>query len=130
MNPVATGAKALFIAPNGNIYPDSLICSGILPAQLQGKPCPFSQDAHLPTPLPLNENDPHYSIDQGRAGELCPPCARQQLSSLGHWQGHGGQTFADELLPLRLFKCHQWLWLVVPGLYHDDPTIIKEEERK
>jgi hypothetical protein len=27
---------------------------------------------------------------------------------------------------LRLFKCSQWLWLVVPGLYHDNPSEISQ----
>ncbi len=65
---------------------------------------------------------------RGQPGDLCPPCAKQNLSSLGHWQGHGGQTYPEALLPLRLFKCRQWLWLVIPGLYEADPTQIALEE--
>jgi hypothetical protein len=61
-------AKALFIAPDGTILPDTMICSGLIPDHL------------------------------------------------------GGQRFPAELLPLRLFKCRQWLWLVVPGLRNDAPT--------
>ena len=38
-----------------------------------------------------------------------PPCAKQQLTNLGHWQGHNRQTFPEELLTLRLFKCRMWL---------------------
>jgi hypothetical protein len=30
------GARALFLAADGEIYPDVLICSGVLPAQLHG----------------------------------------------------------------------------------------------
>ncbi|MDX1522965.1 MAG: hypothetical protein R3264_15155 [Anaerolineae bacterium] len=115
-------AKALFLAPDGNIYPDTLICSGIIPAQLNGEPCVFSKQGRLPDPEPLDPKQSGYSIDQGQPNDLCPPCAKQNLSNLGHWQGHDGQTFPAELLPLRLFKCRQWLWLVVPGLFHDDPT--------
>jgi hypothetical protein len=35
--------KALFLLPDGNIHPDTLTCSGILSAELNGKPCPYSQ---------------------------------------------------------------------------------------
>jgi hypothetical protein len=47
---------------------------------------------------------------------LCPPCAKQALGPLGHWDGHHGCTVPAELRPLRLFKCRMWMWLVVPGL--------------
>ena len=70
---------------------------------------------------PLDQSDASYSIVKGQPGDLCPPCAKQQLGSLGHWQGHGGAHFPAELLPLRLFKCCMWLWLVVPGLRDDEP---------
>jgi hypothetical protein len=114
--------RALFLSPDGTIYPDTLICSGLLSGEFCGKPCPFSLAGRLPEPVPLNPNDPDYTIDKGRPGDLCPPCAKQQLGSLGHWQGHGGQQFPEELLPLRLFKCRQWLWFVVPELNDADPT--------
>jgi hypothetical protein len=42
--------KALFIAPDGNIYPDYLICSGAL----GGEPCPFAQNGRIPDPRPLD----------------------------------------------------------------------------
>jgi hypothetical protein len=114
--------KALFLSPDGNIYPDSLICSGILPAELGGKPCPFAQTGRIPDPLSLSPDDPNYSMDKGQPGDLCPPCAKQQLAHLGHWQGNGKQQFPEELLALRLFKCRQWFWLVVPGLHDAEPT--------
>lgn len=114
--------KALFLSPDGNIYPDTLICSGILPAELNGKPCRYSQAGRIPDPLPLNPDDPSYSFDKGRPGDLCPPCAKQHLTNLGHWQGHGSSKFPQELLSLRLFKCRMWLWLVVPGLHDAEPT--------
>lgn len=127
MSQTVNGAKALFLAPDGNVYPDTLICSGALPAQLNGKPCPYSQNGHFPEPQPLDPNDSNYSIDKGKPGDLCPPCAKQQLSRLGHWHMNGSDKFPEELKSLRLFKCRQWLWLVVPGLHHDEPTKIKTE---
>lgn len=125
MNASSTPPKAYFLGPEGKIFPDTLICSGMLPAELQGKPCPYSQNGRLPDPVPFNENDPSYSLDKGKPGDLCPPCVKQKLAHLGHWQGHGGQQFPKEFLPLRLFKCRMWLWLVVPGLYDDNPTELK-----
>jgi hypothetical protein len=75
----------------------------------------------MPTPQPLDANSPTYTIDQGQPGDVCPPCAKQQLANLGQWQGHNGQQFPAHLLPLRLFKCRQWFWLVVLGLRQDQP---------
>jgi hypothetical protein len=124
MNDHSGKPKALFLSPDGNIYPDSMICSGALPAELGGKPCPFSQLGRIPDSVPLNSQDPAYNMDKGRPGDLCPPCVKQQLAHLGHWQGHGQQTFPQELLPLRLFKCRQWFWLVVPGLLDAEPAHI------
>ena len=119
--------RALFLSPDGNVYPDTLICSGMLPAELHGKPCPYSAAGRFPQPQPLDPHDPAYSIDKGQPGDLCPPCARQQSAHLGYWQGHGGRQFPEELLPLRLFKCRMWLWLVVPGLRDAEPTVIAND---
>ncbi len=78
MDRAANGtAKALFVSPDGNIYPDYLICSGILPADLNGKPCPFSQAGRIPDLSPLTLDDPTYTIDKGKPGDLCPPCVKQ-----------------------------------------------------
>ena len=126
MHTHSNGVKGLFLASDGKVYRDTLICSGILPAHLDGKPCPYAQNARLPDPQPLDAEAMGYSVDKGKPGDLCPPCAKQNLSSLAHWQGHGGQNFPEELLPLRLFKCRQWLWFVVPGLLETDPTHITE----
>jgi hypothetical protein len=114
-------SRALFLFPDGTVHSDSFVCSGLVTEEFGGKPCPYSDDGRMPIPRPLNSTGPDYTIDKGRPGDLCPPCAKQQLSSLGHWQGHGGQRFPEELSPLRLFKCRQWLWLVVPGLHDASP---------
>ena len=118
------GAKALFLASDGQIYPDVLICSGVLPEQLHGEPCPYAENGHLPTPMPLNKDSPGYRSEQGQPGDLCPPCARGNWAGLGQRQGEHGRTYPQELLPLRLFKCRQNLWLVIPGLYEAMPDQI------
>ncbi len=122
MNDHSAQPKAFFLSPDGNIYPDTLICSGIIPAELGGRPCPYSQAGHIPDTVPLDAASTNYSLDKGHPGDLCPPCVKCQLAHLGHWQGHHGQNFPHELWPLRLFKCYQWFWLVVPGLHDADPT--------
>lgn len=129
MSGVNIPPKALFLSPDGKIYPDTLICSGMISAELNGNPCPYAQNGRLPKPVPLDENDSGYSVDKGKPGDLCPPCAKQQLANLGHWQGHGRQAFPEELLPLRLFKCRMWLWLVVPGLYDAEPTELRPDNQ-
>jgi hypothetical protein len=125
MNDHSVEPVTLFLSPDGNIYPDKLVCSGILPGELEGKPCPYSVGGRFPSPVPLDSEDPLYSIDKGKISDLCLPCAKQQLASLTNWQGHGGRYFPEELLPLRLFKCRMWLWLVVPGLYDTTPTQLR-----
>ncbi len=112
-------ARALFLAPNGEIYPDLLICSGVLPEQLKSEPCPLAENGRLPTPQPLDENSA-----KGMEGELCPPCVKEHLSSLAHWEGASGRSYPEALRPLRLFKCQQWYWFVIPGLYEAKPTQI------
>ena len=129
MNHYSDEARALFLSPDGNVYPDSLICSGILPAELGGKPCPFSQAGRIPEPHPLDAADPSYTVDKGQQGDLCPPCAKQQLVHLGHWHGHGNQQFPEHLSQLRLFKCRQWFWLVIPGLLHAEPTVLQHDDQ-
>jgi hypothetical protein len=116
--------KAIFLSPDGNVYPDTLICSGVIPPELGGKPCPYSQTGRMPDVIPLDPAASNYTLDKGQPGDLCPPCAKQQLANLQHWQGHGRQQFPEELLPLRLFKCRQWFWLVVPGLRDAQPTTL------
>lgn len=122
MNIKNTEPKAFFLSPDGKVYPDNLICIGIMPAQLDGKPCPYSQNGQFPGIKPLNSEDSNYTIDKGKPGDLCPICAKQQFAHLGHWQGYRNQNFPEELLLLRLFKCRMWLWLVVPGLHDHDAT--------
>ena len=119
--------KALFLGPDGVLLPDDLVCSGQLVADLDGRPCPYAVAGRIRDPEPLDAQAAEYSVDKGAHGDLCPPCAKQKLGSLAHWQGHGGQQFPEHLLPLRLFKCRQWLWLVVPGLRDAALTVIDLE---
>ncbi|MCB8943937.1 MAG: hypothetical protein H6658_09295 [Ardenticatenaceae bacterium] len=118
------GARALFLAADGQIYPDVLICSGVLPEQLGGRPCFLAENGRLPTPIPLNQNSPDYHARKGQPGDLCPPCARESWGSLEQWQGGEAGLFGEGLRPLRLFKCQQNMWLVVPGLFEAAPDQI------
>ena len=120
--------RALFLGTDGQVYPDNLMCSGVVPGELEGRPCPFSDRGRMPMPEPLGETEPGSSPDKGKPGDLCPPCAKQALGPLRHWMGHAGQNFPAELADLRLFKCRQWFWLVVPGLRNDEPTRLAEAE--
>lgn len=125
MNNTSGEPRAFFPLSDGSTYPDTLICSGVIPAELGGNPCPFSDAGRFPIPEPLDPSKPEYSIDKGKPGDLCPPCAKQQLGSLSHWQGHSNARFAEDLAPLRLFKCRMWLWVVIPGLRDDNPKVLQ-----
>jgi hypothetical protein len=82
----------------------------------------------MPDAVPLDSTEGSYTKDKGQPGDLCPPCAKSQHASLQLWQAPGKQQFPAELLPLRLFKCRQWFWLVVPGLYDDEPTRLRSDD--
>jgi hypothetical protein len=84
MNNVNTPARALFISPDGKIYPDNLICSGMISGELNGKPCPYAQNGRLPDLIPLDETHSSYSIDKGKPGDLCPACAKQPDGGTSH----------------------------------------------
>lgn len=117
--------SAIFIDADGKTYPDSMVCSGRV--FLDNQVCPYSIDGKMPPLETLKADDPTYSIDKGRPGDLCPRCAKQQLGSLGKWDGHRGVAVPAELHPLRLFKCNQWFWLVVPGLTNASPGSIEKQ---
>jgi hypothetical protein len=51
----------------------------------------------------------------GNGGFVCP-CLKFSLGSLARWQGHGGNLWREELLPLLLFKCNMDYWFVVEGV--------------
>jgi hypothetical protein len=38
--------RALFLGRDGVIYPDTLMCSGVVPAELDGQPCRARTHAH------------------------------------------------------------------------------------
>lgn len=116
--------NALFVSPAGKLYTDHTICSSIM----NGDACPYAEAGHMPALRPLDPRDPLYTPAMGEPGDLCPPCVRQHLLSLGHWQNQLGRPFPEPLLPLRLFKCRQWLWLVVPGLLHAAPQVLQGDE--
>ena len=129
MSEAASQLRALFLLQDGSVLPDSMVCSGRLPAILGGKPCPYADDGRCPSAVPLDAEDPRYTVDKGQPGDLAPPCIKQQLANLGHWQGHGGAQYPEDLLGLRLFKCRQWFWLVVPGLRDTDPTQLQMQQQ-
>jgi|SRR5579859_7499400 len=122
-DPVPTPEVRAWCVGLDRFYPDYLICSGLLCAELGGQPCPRADNGRMPLPIPVSQDEPFYSLDKGRPGDLCPPCCASNLSSLEHWQGHNGQIFPESMLPLRVFKCSVvGAWWVVPGLYDTSPT--------
>ncbi len=119
--------QALFFSNDGSLYSDSLICSGLLPAKLGGKPCPFAVSKQMPSPQPLSDEDADYDARKGNPGDLAPPCALLHVGPVSHWEGHDRYFLPEEILPLRLFFCRQEFWFVVNGLANDEPTRIQRD---
>ncbi len=118
------GPRAMFIWRDGHFYSDSLICSGIIPLELGGKPCPYSEGGRMPKSQPMSEENERDTPLKGKTGELCPPCMARHYGDLEGWAARGERPMPEELLPLRVFRCHQFFWLVVPGLEDGDATKI------
>jgi hypothetical protein len=111
--------RALFLSARGPLYPESIICSGILPSQLEGHPCPYSDKGRMPYPQPLVEIETYARPQLGQLGDFAPPCAIEQLGHLKAWGENSGLEFPQALATLRIFKCRQMFLLVVPGLHHE-----------
>ncbi|TET85419.1 MAG: hypothetical protein E3J37_01975 [Anaerolineales bacterium] len=108
--------QALFLFPDGKLLSDDLVCSGISPSGLEGKPCPFSEGGRMPRPQPIDEaSKPRL----GQSGELVPPCAVEYFGSLDAWQSAGEVRYPEALGSLKVYKCRQMFLLVVPGLRED-----------
>ena len=71
MNDHNSEPRAIFLSPDGSLYPDTLICSGVIPPELGGKPCPFSQAGRMPDVAPLDLAATNYTVDKGQPGDLC-----------------------------------------------------------
>lgn len=110
-------ARAIFILDDkGVVAADDAVCSGEIAAELDGQICEHSDGGRIKRAIRLDAADPLYSLDKGKPGDLCPPCALSNLSSLGHWQSGESRTYPEDLLELPPFKCRKGFWLVVPGL--------------
>jgi hypothetical protein len=116
--------RAFFIWRDGNYYSDTLICSGILADEMQGVPCPYSVGGRMPEAEPLDERQPDYAPIKGKHGEHCPPCAARAYGDLKTWAARIGKEVPKELEDLRVFRCHQFFWLVVMGLRHDKASVL------
>lgn len=116
MDDPITEARALFLFLDGSVHPDDQICSGAIPPQLKGQPCPYSEGGRMPKPEPISEVSARSAPDRGAVGDLAPPCALRHLGRLADWEGEVTLPYPPPLGPLRLFKCRQMFLLVVPGL--------------
>lgn len=114
----------IFIESNGQLLSEH-VCDGTIPAELGGQPCRYSCKGQFPGLTVLAE-----ASDKGNPGDLFPVCGMQQLANLGHWQGHNGAQLPENLLGLRLFKCRQGIWLVIPGLLDASPGELQNPEQE
>jgi hypothetical protein len=122
MHKMGEKPRALFLFPEGMFLRDDLVCSGIFPSHLDGKPCPFADEGKFPKPQPLDKVKVSIQPNLGRVGDLVPPCIVGQLGPLRAWQRGKGARYPSDLNPLQLYKCRQMFLLVVPGLAEGQHT--------
>jgi hypothetical protein len=116
MHKMGEKPRALFLFPDGTLLRDDLICSGLFPSHLNGKPCPFADEEKMPNPRPLDEVKVSKHPNLGCVGDLVPPCIVGHLGPLQAWRRREGTRYPSDLGSLRLYKCRQMFLLVVPGL--------------
>jgi hypothetical protein len=116
MHKMGEKPRALFLFPEGMFLRDDLVCSGIFPSHLDGKPCPFADEGKIPKPQPLDKVKVSIQPNLGRVGDLVPSCIVRQLGPLQAWRRGEGARYPSNLSRLRLYKCCQMFLLVMPGL--------------
>jgi hypothetical protein len=90
------------MADNGE-YAEHLVCGGVVHWNEGRGACLHSIAGRFPG-----------LTSDGNGGFHCP-CVKFTLGPLAGWQGHGGNLWREELLPLSLFKCKMDYWFVVEG---------------
>ena len=92
-------ARALFLSRHAHLISDHRVCSGDLPARLEGKACPFAVDGRFPR---LGGED----------GAGLPDCVDREVGRLGDWLTGGVPEPGYE--DLAVFRCLQMFLLVLP----------------
>jgi hypothetical protein len=115
MHKMGEKPRALFLFHDGIFLRDDLICSGLFPSHLDGKPCPFAEDGRIPQPQPLDKAKASMYPKLGRIGDLVPPCVVEKLGPLREWRRREGACYPYHLSQLQLYKCRQMFLLVVLG---------------
>jgi hypothetical protein len=116
MHKMGKKPRALFLFSEGLFLRDDLICSGLFPSYLDGKPCPFADGGRMPQPQPLDEVKVSMNPKLGRIGDLTPPCVIERLGPLREWLRGEDVRYPSDLGLLELYKCRQMFLVVVPGL--------------
>ncbi len=108
------------MSADGELFPDTVVCSGLKVPELDGKACPYSDEGRFPLPQVREESDSSRSSEQ--EGDLTPSCAITELGRLYDWQDLLGK-YPRDMHDLRVFKCKQMLLFVIPGLTEDNKLI-------
>lgn len=119
--------RALFFLPGGALIGDAQICSGNYPTRLRGEPCPFSVNGRMPPPIRVDEVTQRRLPKRGEIGEWAPPCCLEQLGSVKEWRLARLFSIPESFESLRLFKCRQMFFLVVPGLMDVSAHVFRQD---
>ena len=84
----------------------------------------YSDGGRLPALIRLGVPKTRGETKMGREGEFAPPCALEHLGSLATWQMVYGESYPQEYLRLRVFKCRQMMLLIVPRICHDQADVL------
>ena len=105
--------RALFLFQDSDPEPDFRVCSGNVPSQLDGQPCPFSDHGRIPyfQALSATGND-----DPGRESSMSPfgsACVLQLLGVLKGWASGHTLLFPLKMSDHDLYKCRMMFLLIL-----------------
>jgi hypothetical protein len=113
MHRVSKKPRALFLFEDGQFVREDEVCSGQFPSNLQGKPCPFSEEGRMPDLVPLDEQVQLSKSELEPGEEFVPACTLQRLGVLKGWLSVIWGRVPAKYQAQQLYKCRQMFLFVL-----------------